>query len=132
MLSKTNAEIAKIEKAVENLYLDKANIPGNIFYTTLNSFNSQLEKLSADKARYAEQLEQDAANQTDVSKWASLVEQHANLDKLTRQIAHELIDTSTVSAFYKQDGKNMQDVTINYKFVGNLNPQERNQDVAVW
>ena len=35
-------------------------------------------------------------------------------------MARELIDTITVSEFYKVDGKNVQDVTINYKFVGNL------------
>ena len=28
--------------------------------------------------------------------------------------------TITVSEFYKVDGKNTQDVVINYKFVGNL------------
>ena len=35
-------------------------------------------------------------------------------------MARELIDTIIVSEFYKVDGKNVQDVTINYKFVGNL------------
>ena len=35
-------------------------------------------------------------------------------------MARELIDTITVSEFYKVEGKNAQDITINYKFVGNL------------
>jgi len=130
-LSKMKSEIAKIEKAVENLYLDKANIPDTIFRKTMDSFNSQLEKLSADQAKLAEQLGTETEKQADVSKWADLVRQYANLDKLTRQIAHELIDSITVSAFYKVNGKNMQDVTINYKFVGNLSPTaEREEKIA--
>jgi len=96
----------------------------------MDSFNSQLEALSADKARYAEQLAVETEKQADVSKWVDLVEQHANLEKLTRQIAHELIDSITVSAFYKVDGKTMQDVTIYYKFVGNLNPTEKEEKIA--
>jgi len=50
---------------------------------------------------------------------------------LTRPIAKELIDEITVGAFYKKDGKTMQDITINYKSVGNLNPQEEIRDIAL-
>ncbi|NLB36567.1 MAG: DUF4368 domain-containing protein [Clostridiales bacterium] len=39
-----------------------------------------------------------------------------NIDNMAR----ELIDFITVSEFNKVDGKTMQDVTINHKFVGNL------------
>ena len=46
-------------------------------------------------------------------------------------IAKELIDKIVVSAFYKKDGKQMQDVTIYYNFVGSLTPQKELQDEAV-
>lgn len=35
-------------------------------------------------------------------------------------MARELNDSIYVSAFYKVNGKTTQDVTVNYKFVGNL------------
>lgn len=39
---------------------------------------------------------------------------------MNKFLARELIESITVSAYYKVDGETMQDVTINYKFVGNL------------
>jgi len=35
-------------------------------------------------------------------------------------MVRELIDHITVSEFYKENGRNTQDVVIHYKFVGDL------------
>jgi len=43
-----------------------------------------------------------------------------DLERLDRHMARELIESITVSAFYKMNRKKTQDITINYKFVGNL------------
>jgi hypothetical protein len=119
-LSKIKGEIAKIETGIANLYVDKAKIPDNIFYTTINKFNLQLEKLNSGKSSLNEQLDVAKTSDRDVSKWTELIEKYASFEKLTKEIAHALIDNITVSEFYKQDGKTTQDVVINYKFVGNL------------
>ena len=49
-----------------------------------------------------------------------LENKYLKVEKLDRFMARELIDTIIVSEFYKVNGKNVQDVVINYKFVGNL------------
>jgi hypothetical protein len=55
-----------------------------------------------------------------VRRFVDTISKYLNVEKLDRVMARELIDFITVSEFYKVDGKTMQDVTINYKFVGNL------------
>ena len=128
-VSKNNSAISKINATVDNLYEDKigGKLPEKIFYSMLQDYEKQLDKLAAKEKQLADQLAIEQAKLRDASRWASIVEQHLGLEKITREIALELIDKILVSGFYIENGKRHQDVTIYYNFVGSLETKKQRQ-----
>lgn len=107
---------------VKNLYQDKVSgkMPEDFFYSLLADYEK-------DKADLEDKLltlkEQEREERRSIQNSESLVDKVAsylNIKAMDRNIARQLIDKITVSAYYKVDGVNTQDITIYYKFVGNL------------
>jgi hypothetical protein len=53
--------------------------------------------------------------------FAQRLAKYATIDRLTREVVTELIDSILVSESYAKNGVKHQDITINYKFVGSIN-----------
>jgi len=122
-LSRAEKRKSEINSAVKSLYADKLSgkMPETFFYNLLKDYEKDLSDVEQQIVRYREQLLKTQVQADGVEKWVDRVEKYLTIEKLDRYLAREIIDTITVSAFYKKDGRSMQDVTINYKFVGNLN-----------
>ena len=95
-------------------------MPETFFYSLLSDYEKDLKELEEKIPVLREQAKAEAGQEDNVKRWINNISKYLKVEKLDRFMARELIDTIIVSEFYKVDGKNVQDVTINYKFVGNL------------
>jgi site-specific DNA recombinase len=115
-------KVDEINFTVKNLYKEKLSgkMPEIFFYNLLIDYEKELKELEEKIPILCEQVKVEVGQEDNVKRWVDNVSKYLKVEKLDRFIARELIDTITVSEFYKVDGKNAQDITINYKFVGNL------------
>ncbi|HZK22085.1 MAG TPA: DUF4368 domain-containing protein [Oscillospiraceae bacterium] len=95
-------------------------MPEAFFYSLLADYEKELKELEERIPTLRKKAKAEKSHDKNVSGWVSSISKYLKVQHLDRYIARELIDTITVSEFYKVDGKNTQDVVINYKFVGNL------------
>jgi len=115
-------KVDEINSTVKNLYKEKLSgkMPETFFYSLLSDYEKDLKELEEKIPVLREQAKVEAGQEDNVKRWVNNISKYLKVEKLDRYMARELIDTIIVSKFYKVDGKNVQDVTINYKFVGNL------------
>ncbi len=121
-LKKTEAKIDELNTSIKSLYKDKVTgkMSEKIFYNLLEDFESELKTYEEKASVIREKLDVKAATENEISLFADRISKCLELKSMNKFLARELIESITVSAYYKVDGETMQDVTINYKFVGNL------------
>ena len=121
-LKKTEAKIDELNSSIKSLYKDKVTgkMSEKIFYNLLEDFESELKTYEDKASVLREKLDVKAATESEISLFADRISKCLELKAMNKFLARELIESITVSAYYKVDGETMQDVTINYKFVGNL------------
>lgn len=121
-LKKTEAKIDELNSSIKSLYKDKVTgkMSEKIFYNLLEDFESELKTYEDKASVLREKLDVKAATESEISLFADRISKCLELKSMNKFLARELIESITVSAYYKVDGETMQDVTINYKFVGNL------------
>ena len=121
-LSASVQKVEEINSTVKNLYKEKLSgkMPETFFYSLLTDYEKELKELEEKIPTLREQVKAEVGKEDNVMRWVNNISKYLKVEKLDRFMARELIETITVSEFYKVDGKNAQDVTINYKFVGNL------------
>ena len=56
----------------------------------------------------------------DIQSWAAVVRKHLHIRELDRETVDELIDRIEVGEKTVIDGKNVRDIKIYYRFVGNI------------
>ena len=131
-LERIYTRIEEIDELVKSLYIDKVkgNVPAKLANTMLTDFENELHGLEQkrDLLQASTREQHDKAGQ--VLKWTALIKKYANIEEVTRQIAFELVESITVSAYYVKDGQKSQDVTVKYRFVGNLKGTKENDDSA--
>ena len=115
-------KVQEINNIVKSLYKDKLSgkIPETFFYNLLGDYEKELKDAEEKIPHLREQVKAEEGQEDKVKKWVNIILKYLKVEKLDRFMARELIDTITVSEFYKVNNKNVQDVVINYKFVGNL------------
>jgi 5-methylcytosine-specific restriction endonuclease McrBC regulatory subunit McrC len=115
-------KVQEINSTVKSLYKDKLSgkIPETFFFNLLGDYEKDLKDAEDKIHRLRDQVKVEEGNDEKVKKWVNVILKYLKVEKLDRFMARELIDTITVSEFYKVNGKNVQDVVIKYKFVGNL------------
>lgn len=121
-LKKSEAKIDELNSSIKSLYKDKVTgkMSEKIFYNLLEDFESELKTYEDKASVLREKLDVKAATESEISLFADRISKCLELKAMNKFLARELIESITVSAYYKVDGETMQDVTINYKFVGNL------------
>lgn len=121
-LSRAEQKIQEINEIVKNLYKEKLSgkMPETFFYSLLSDYEGELKSLEETMPALKEKADAEAGQDENVQRFVDTISRYLNVERIDRFMARELIDFITVSEFYKVDGKTMQDVTINYKFVGNL------------
>lgn len=125
-LSKKKSE--EINKTVKNLYAErlKGKMPETFFYSMLDDYSKELENVQKKIDELTEEINRNDEADSNADKFVKLASKYIKIRHLDFELAHELIDSIIVSEFYLVDGKRTQDITIKYKFVGNLSALLKN------
>ena len=106
-------------------------MPETFFYTMLEDYEKELEDAQKRIEALKEQIKFEKSADSSADKFVKLASKYLKIEQLDFNLAHELIESITVSEFYLQDGKRTQDITIKYKFVGDLSELlGKNKDAA--
>ena len=121
-IGKLRRRVYELEQMTAKLYEDK--VCGSI---SAVSFAVLLEKTEQERRQRTDRLdtllaevreyEQSAA---DIQSWAAVVRKHLHIWELDRETVDELIDRIEVGEKTVVDGKNVRDIKIYYRFVGNI------------
>ena len=121
-IGKLRRRVYELEQMTAKLYEDK--VCGSI---SAASFAVLLEKTEQERCQRTDRLdtllaeireyEQSAA---DIQSWAAVVRKHLHIRELDRETVDELIDRIEVGEKTVIDGKNVRDIKIYYRFVGNI------------
>ena len=121
-IGKLRRRVHELEQMTAKLYEDK--VCGGI---STASFAVLLEKAEQERRQRTDRLdtllaeireyEQSAA---DIQSWAAVVRKHLHIRELDRETVDELIDRIEVGEKTVIDGKNVRDIKIYYRFVGNI------------
>ena len=69
-------------------------------------------------------------SEEDISKWVDKIKNCLSIEKLTREIVVELIDSIEVSEVYEVDEVPQQDIIITYRFDSNFKNNKVNEIVS--
>ena len=123
--------ISSITSNLKSLYEDKCagKIPEAVFISLMGDFTKE----QAEHEERLPQLRREFDNiqelTGEIEDWLSLVSSYMELDRLDRNIVTGLIESITVSERVKKDGKQIQELEIEYRFIGNL-LQNTKEDIA--
>ena len=123
-------EIAAAEKRIrelndrfDKLYEDR--LDGIISDSKFKELSSRCEdeqiKIKARLSELNEQAGQQIENENNVSKFIQEINRFSDVNELDKEILNRLIDKIVVSDRVKENGNQMQQVRIIYKFLGDLN-----------
>ncbi|HWS30557.1 MAG TPA: DUF4368 domain-containing protein [Clostridia bacterium] len=113
---------AAISNTIKSLYEDKCSgkLSENVFLNLLSDYTREqsdlVEKLQTLRSQLAEQ--QDA--QCNVDEWLCLIASYMEITELDRPTVMGLIETITIGEAVKKDGHRVQEISIQYRFIGNL------------
>jgi len=107
---------------IKCLYEDKClgKLPESIFGNLLTDFVREQATLDEKLPVLRHQIDTMTCNGADVKKWLDLIVQYQNIAQLDRSILMELIESITIGEGDRTTGKRTQDVTIRYRFIGDL------------
>jgi len=124
--------LAAIAGTLKNLYEDKCTdkIPEAVFLKLMNGFVKEQTEIEERLPCLRRELEELRDTVGEIENWLSLISDYMELEILDRATVTELIETITVSERVKQDGKQTQELEIQYRFIGNL-LQKTKEDIAL-
>lgn len=111
-----------IEETIKQLYEDKCSgkIPDLVFQNLLNGYITEQAELDQRLKLLREQQQEAQFTESEIEKWMQLISQHMEIKDLDRPTVLEMIESITISEARKVNGKRHQNITINYRFIGNL------------
>lgn len=111
-----------IATALKNLYEDKClgKLPEGVFQSLMAGFTSEQSTLENKLHDLREQLDSRKCTENEIGKWLRLISQHMEIKELDRQTVMELIESVTISEANHESSKRIQEITIQYRFIGNL------------
>lgn len=127
------ARIAVLQNAVCNLYTDKTlgNLPESMCFAMMKQYQDEIDTLLGSLPEWKAQCHEISTTLSDVEQWSALISDYLQLHSLTRSLARSLIDKIIVSEKNTSDAQSFQDITILYKFVGDLSQLAgKTKDVA--
>ena len=95
-------------------------LPENIFQSLLSDFIAEQSGLEDKLQTLRQQLNNQECTEHEIGKWLRLISQYMEIPELDRQTVMELIESITISEANRESGKRTQEITIQYRFIGNL------------
>ncbi len=135
MLEKQKQEadnrLTAIAANIKSLYEDKClgKLPENIFQSLLSDFVVEQSVLEDKLQTMRLQLNNQECTEHEIGKWLRLISQYMEIKELDRQTVMELIESISISEATKESGNRTQEITIRYRFIGNL-LENAKEDIA--
>ena len=123
--------ISSITSNLKSLYEDKCagKIPEAVFISLMGDFTKEQAEHEERLPQLRRELDNIQELTGEIEDWLSLVGSYMELDRLDRNIVTGLIESITVSERVKKDGKQIQELENEYRFIGNL-LQNTKEDIA--
>lgn len=114
--------MAVIASNIKHLYEDKCagKLPEDIFQSLLTDYSGEQKELSSKLEQNRRVLEQQQCTERDISDWLNLIAGYMELKTLDRITVMELIESIEIGESKKESGRREQEITIHYRFIGNL------------
>ncbi len=111
-----------ISTSIRSLYEDKClgKLPESIFQNLLSGYVKEQSELEDKLQHLQQQLSTHECNENEVGSWLELISQYMEIEQLDRPTIMELIESITISEAVRQHGQRTQEITIQYRFIGNL------------
>lgn len=121
-LKAANTRLKDLQKLTQTLYEDRVTgkIPEHVFSELMATYEAEREEKTQAIARCHEVIDAVGKTTQDASAWTRAIKKYTALEELDRGIVLELIDKIEVGQAHKVEKVKHQDVTIYYKFVGNI------------
>lgn len=130
-ICETEKRLAEIKMRLKNLYEDKCTgaIPESVFTELMNDFSAERETLEGNLSRLNFELNNIQETTSKVNDWIDLISQYTDLQELIRDVVFGLIESITVSERKKLYDRNVQEITIRYRFICDLLQKDK-EDIA--
>ena len=121
-LKHITAREIEIDNVFSQLYEDKVQgvITNKRFIFLTEKFDNELEVIETKKQAIKDMLMKDEMDRKDMAHWINLIEKYTNIQDLSREILHELIECIYIGKKTYIDKEAHQDIRIVYKFVGEI------------
>lgn len=103
---------------LKNLYADHCSgkLPQQVFFGLANEFAKEQHDLEQKIASLDDRLRRTGNTEREVSEWMQQIERQLNIQALDRTTVTGLIKCIEVSEAVKENGKRIQNITIDYRF----------------
>ena len=120
-----------IAATLKSLYEDKyaGKMPESVFLSLMGDFAKEQAEIEERLPRLRRELDGIREAAGEIEDWLSLIGEYLELETLDRATVTGLIESITVFERVKQDGKQTQELEIEYRFIGNL-LQNAKEDIA--
>ncbi len=111
-----------IASNLKSLYEDKClgKLTDSAFQSLMAGFTSEQSTLEQKLEGLREQFNNRDCTENEIGKWLQLISQYMEITELDRPTVMELVDSITISEASRESGKRTQEITIQYRFIGNL------------
>ncbi len=122
---------AVIASTVKSLYEDKCTgkLSESVFQDLLANYTNEQAALTERQTDLWKKAAEKREAQNSVDEWLALIAEHMDIKELDRTTVMGLIDTITIGEARKENGKRTQEITIQYRFIGNL-LEDIKEDIA--
>jgi len=120
--AKNEKRLLEIASRMKDLFEEKCKgtLSAKVLITMTDAFEKEQCQLEEEQDILAKQIHSAKNTEDEVSGWIDLIERQLDIKELDRITAMELIDCVEVSEARDVNGERRQEVSILYRFVGNL------------
>ena len=118
----TERAIAVIASTLKNLYEDKCTgkIPEAVFIDLMSDFTKEQAAIEEQIPQLRRRFESVKETSGEIDDWLSLISSYMELETLDRATVTSLIEKIIVPERVKVNGKQTQELEIEYRFIKNL------------
>ncbi|MDD4690292.1 MAG: DUF4368 domain-containing protein, partial [Eubacteriales bacterium] len=122
LLKSTSQRLAELDKLIQSLYEDKVmgKISDSVFASLCPKYEFELIEKQELKSKLKQKLEANKQDKRNISRWIDLIKKCVTIELLDREMLLELIDYIEIGERQIIGNQKYRDITIHYKFVGNL------------
>jgi DNA invertase Pin-like site-specific DNA recombinase len=121
-LKKSQRRVDELEKLIQSAYEDKVlgSLSVESFKKLATKYEGERDDLTAIIEEIQTRLAESDSDLADVDSFLSAMKKYASIEKLDREILLELIDKIEIGEVYEENGTEIRDVVIHYRFVDTI------------